>query len=184
MYAPFIDWLIAKRVGPPVGFGLEIFAKRYVVSSPIFALARICTISIRAVDAFIRVTNNIYHYFRTFVLRLVMYSLQDVHTRCHLTTCDDWSGPHAVGLGPGGTPSRGRGRRNRRRKPSCTSRRRWAQEAGSAGRSRRSRCRRCSLRTRRRAAVVVAEGVGGAETRPLARAPKGTQKKSLDAAVA
>jgi len=74
-------------------------------------------------------------------------------------------------------------RRNRRRKPSCTSRRRWAEEAGSAGRSRRSLCRRCSLRTRRRAAVV-AEGVGGVETRPLARPPKGTQKKSLDAAVA
>ena len=34
-------------------------------------------------------------------------------------------------------------------------------------------------------AAVVAEGVGrGVETRPLARAPKGTQKKSLDAAVA
>ena len=35
---------------------------------------------------------------------------------------------------------------------SCTSRRRWAEEAGSAGRSRRSRCRRWSLplRTRRR----------------------------------
>ena len=58
-----------------------------------------------------------------------------------------------------------------------------AEEAGIAGRSRRSRCRRCSLRTRRRAAVV-AEGVGGVETRPLARPPKGTQKKSLDAAVA
>jgi len=29
-------------------------------------------------------------------------------------------------------------------------RRRWAEEAGSAGRSRRSRCRRCSLRTWRR----------------------------------
>ena len=37
---------------------------------------------------------------------------------------------------------------------SCTSRRRWAKEAGSAGRSRRSRSRRRSLRTRRRAAVV------------------------------
>jgi len=89
---------------------------------------------------------------------------------------------HAVGPGPRGTPSRGRSRRNRRRKPSCTSRRRWAEEAGSAGRSRRSLCRRCTLRTRRRA--VVAEGVGGVETRPLARPPKGTQKKSLDAAVA
>ena len=33
-------------------------------------------------------------------------------------------------------------------------------------------------------AAVVAEGVGGVETRPLARPPKGTQKKSLDAAVA
>jgi len=102
---------------------------------------------------------------------------------CFLTPCDGWSGAHAVGPGPGGTPSRGRSRRNRRRKPSCTSRRRWAEEAGSAGRSRRSLCRRCSLRTRRRAAVV-AEGVGGVETRPLARPPKGTQKKSLDAAVA
>jgi hypothetical protein len=89
---------------------------------------------------------------------------------------------HAVGPGPRGTPSRGRSRRNRRRKPSCSSRRRWAEEAGSAGRSRRSLCRRCTLRTRRRA--VVAEGVGGVETRPLARPPKGTQKKSLDAAVA
>jgi hypothetical protein len=49
---------------------------------------------------------------------------------------------------PGGTPSRGCRRRNRRRKPSCTSRRRWVEEAGIAGRSRRSRCRRCSLRTR------------------------------------
>ena len=58
-----------------------------------------------------------------------------------------------------------------------------AEEAGIAGRSRRSRCRRCSLRTRRWDAVV-AEGVGGVETRPLARPPKGTQKKSLDAAVA
>ena len=27
-------------------------------------------------------------YFRTFVLRLVMYR---THTHCHLTTCDDWS---------------------------------------------------------------------------------------------
>jgi len=51
------------------------------------------------------------------------------------------------------------------------------------GRSPRSRSRRCSLRTRCRAAVV-AEGVGGVETRPLARPPKGTQKKSFDAAVA
>jgi len=51
------------------------------------------------------------------------------------------------------------------------------------GRSPRSRSRRCSLRTRCRAAVV-AEGVGGVETRRLARAPKGTQKKSFDAAVA
>jgi hypothetical protein len=33
-------------------------------------------------------------------------------------------------------------------------------------------------------AGVVAVGVGGVETRPLARPPKGTQKKSLDAAVA
>jgi len=33
-------------------------------------------------------------------------------------------------------------------------------------------------------AAVVTEGVGGVETRPLARPPKGTQKKSLDAAVA
>jgi hypothetical protein len=33
-------------------------------------------------------------------------------------------------------------------------------------------------------AAVVAEGVGGVETRPLARPPKGTQKKSLGAAVA
>ena len=48
-----------------------------------------------------------------------------------------------------------------------------------AGRSPRSRSPRWSLRTRRRAAVV-AEGVG-AVTRPFARAPKGTQKKSLDA---
>ena len=51
------------------------------------------------------------------------------------------------------------------------------------GRSPRSRSRRCSLRTRCRAAVA-AEGVGGEETRPLARPPKGTQKKSFDAAVA
>jgi hypothetical protein len=87
-------------------------------------------------------------YLRTFVLGLVMYRTYTLSAT--FTTCDDWSGPHAVGLGPGGTPSRGRRRRNRRRKPSCTSRRRWAEEAGSAGRSRRSRCRRCSLRTRRR----------------------------------
>ena len=34
-------------------------------------------------------------------------------------------------------------------------------------------------------AAVVGEGVGrGVETRPLARPPRGTQKKSLDAAVA
>jgi hypothetical protein len=33
-------------------------------------------------------------------------------------------------------------------------------------------------------AAVVAQGVGGVETRPLARPPKATQKKSLDAAVA
>ena len=32
-------------------------------------------------------------------------------------------------------------------------------------------------------AAVVAEGVGGVEKRPLARPPKRTQKKSLDAAV-
>ncbi len=43
------------------------------------------------------------------------------------------------------------------------------QRPARAGRSPRSRSRRCSLRTRRRAAVV-AEGVGGVETRPLARA--------------
>jgi hypothetical protein len=117
---------------------------------------------------------------------------------------------------------------NRRRKPSCTSRRRWAEEDGKrgphsaqsvpswqprysapgpppsqfavrdvrghsdhavlacrspsgqrparAGRSPRSRSRRCSLRTRRRAAVV-AEGVGGVETRPLARPPEGNAKE-------
>jgi len=47
----------------------------------------------------------------------------------------------------------------------------------------RSRSRRCSLRTRAGAAVV-AEGVGGVETRPLARPPEGNAKKSLDAAVA
>ena len=88
-------------------------------------------------------------------------------------------------LTPVGTLSRGRSRRSRR-KPNCTSRRRWAADAGSAGRSRRSRCRRCSLRTRNvlGAGAAVAEGVGGVETRPLARPPKGTQKKSLDAAVA
>ncbi|KOO34352.1 hypothetical protein Ctob_014175 [Chrysochromulina tobinii] len=33
-------------------------------------------------------------------------------------------------------------------------------------------------------AAVVAEGVGGVETRPSTRPPKGTQNKSLDAAVA
>jgi hypothetical protein len=33
-------------------------------------------------------------------------------------------------------------------------------------------------------AAVVAEGVGGVERHPLARPPKGTQSKSLDAAVA
>ena len=76
-----------------------------------------------------------------------------------LLLCDEWSGPHAVGLGPGGTPSRGRRRRNLvaigvSSPYSCTSRRIWAEEAGSAGRSRRSRCRRCSLRTRRRDQVT------------------------------
>jgi len=34
------------------------------------------------------------------------------------------------------------------------------------------------------AGAAVAEGVGGVETRPLARPPKGTQKQSLDAAAA
>ena len=60
------------------------------------------------------------------------------------------------------------------------------EEAGSAGRSRRS------LHTvygpyslLGAGAAVVGEGVGrGVETRLLARPPKGTQKKSLDAAVA
>jgi hypothetical protein len=32
MYAPLIDWLIAKRFGPPVGSAL--FAKRYVFAFP------------------------------------------------------------------------------------------------------------------------------------------------------
>jgi len=49
------------------------------------------------------------------------------------------------------------------------------QRPARAGRSPRSRSRRCSLRTRRRAAVV-AEGVGGVETRPLAR-PEGNAKE-------
>ena len=56
------------------------------------------------------------------------------------------------------------------------------EEAGSAGRSRRSLSAVCILGA---GAAVVGEGVGrGVETRPLARPPKGTQKKSLDAAVA
>ena len=56
--------------------------------------------------------------------------------------------------------------------------------ARAGRRPRSSQRRRCSLRTRAEAAVV-AEGAGGVETRPLARPPpKGTQKKSLDAAVA
>jgi hypothetical protein len=49
------------------------------------------------------------------------------------------------------------------------------QRPARAGRSPRSRSRRCSLRTRHRAAVV-AEGVGGVETRPLAR-PEGNAKE-------
>ena len=85
--------------------------------------------------------------------------------------------------GPGGTPSRGRRRRNRRRKPSCTSRRTstWATEAGKRG-PQSAQSADCTLGA---GAAVVGEGVGRVvETRPLARPPKGTQTTSLDAAVA
>ena len=99
---------------------------------------------------------------------------------------------YAVGLGPGGTPSRGCRRRNRRRKPSCTSRRRWVEDAGIAGRSRRSRCRRCSLRTRCRGRR---RRIGSRRCRdaPVGAPPEEpseenaievTHEKSLDAAVA
>jgi hypothetical protein len=92
------------------------------------------------------------------------------------TTCDGWSGAHAVGPWPGGTPSRGRSRRNRRRKPSCTSRRRWEEDAGSAGRSRRSLCRRCILRTRRRAAVRH-RGSRRCRDAPVGAPPEGNAKE-------
>jgi hypothetical protein len=50
--------------------------------------------------------------------------------------------------------------------------------AARSGRSPRSRSRRCSLRTRRLAAVV-AEGVGGVETRPMARPSEGNAKEAI-----
>ena len=118
--------------------------------------------------------------FRTFVLRLVMYR---THTHCHLTTCDDWSvhmpsawgraelraGAAAVAIGVGSPVAR-LGADGWRRRESRAA-------VGAVG----AVDAVCALGA---GAAVVAEGVGGVETRPLARPPKGTQKKSLDAAVA
>ena len=82
-----------------------------------------------------------------------------------------------------GTRRQGRRRRNRRPRPyegipimQSLVQIAIGQRPARAGRSPRSRSRRCSLRTRRRAAVV-AEGVGGVETRPLARPPEGNAKE-------
>ena len=47
-----------------------------------------------------------------------------------------------------------------------------------SGHSPRSRSRWCSLRTRRLAAVV-ADGVGGVETRPMARPPEGNANEVI-----
>ena len=94
------------------------------------------------------------------------------------------NGTRAVGPGPGGTPSRGRSRCNWRRKPSCTSRRaywRRRRESRAAVGAVGAVDAVCALGA---GAAVVAEGVGGVERHPLARPPKGTQSKSLDAAVA
>jgi hypothetical protein len=151
-----------------------------------------CTTSIRAVDAFIT-TAGVPHprssfvvsvvsssSFRTFVLRLVMYR---THTHCHLTTCDDWSvhmssawgraelraGAAAVAIGVGSPVAR-LGADGRRRREARAA-------VGAVG----AVDAVCALGA---GAAVVAVGVGGVKTRPLARPPKGTQKKSLDAAVA
>ena len=100
------------------------------------------------------------------------------------STCDDAHLHNAVGPGPGGTPSRGRSRCNWRRKPSCTSRRaywRRRRESRAAVGAVGAVDAVCVLGA---GAAVVAEGVGGVERHPLARPPKGTQSKSLDAAVA
>jgi hypothetical protein len=118
--------------------------------------------------------------FRTFVLRLVMYRTL---AQCHLTTCDDWSvhmpsawgraelrvGAAAVAIGVGSPVARlgADGWRTRESRAAV----------GAVG----AVDAVCALGA---GAAVVAVGVGGVETRPLARPPKGTQKKSLDAAVA
>ena len=153
-----------------------------------------CTTSIRAVDAFQLTPSSLppatptpfvvsvvcSSSFRTFVLRLVMYR---THTHCHLTTCDDWSvhmpsawgraelraGAAAVAIGVGSPVAR-LGVDGWRRRESRAA-------VGAVG----AVDAVCALGA---GAAVVAVGVGGVETRPLARPPKGTQKKSLDAAVA